>query len=56
MLVGLNKAGFNLFETFPIEGFMDYTISYDCHIMLGKKARLINHKLTPLLLTKDGRV
>ena len=56
MLVELNKAGFTLFDTFPIEERMDYTISYDFHIMQGKKARLINHKLTPLLLTKDGRV
>ena len=56
MLVELNKAGFTLFETFPIEERMDYTISYDFHIIQGKKNRLINHKLTPLLLAKDGRI
>lgn len=34
----------------------DYTISYDFHILKGKRKRLINHKLTPLILTKDGRI
>ncbi len=56
MLVELNQAGFTLFDTFPIEERMDYTISYDFHITQGKKSRLVNHKLTPLLLSSEGRV
>lgn len=56
MLVELNSSGFDLFYTFPINERTDYTISYDFHIMQGKKAILINHELTPLALTQDGRM
>lgn len=56
MLIELNRAGFSLFDTFPKNERMYYTISYDFHILHGKKAQLINHKLTPLVLTQDGRI
>ncbi len=56
MLVELNRAGFSLFETFPENERMDYVITYDFHIMHGKKAQLVNHSLTPLVLTQDGRI
>ncbi|MDE6532522.1 MAG: helix-turn-helix transcriptional regulator [Muribaculaceae bacterium] len=56
MLVEINNMGFKLFNTLPVCERKDYTISYDFHIMRGKRKRLVNHKLTPLILTKDGRI
>ncbi len=56
MLVEINNMGFKLFNTLPIGERKDYTISYDFHIMRGRRKRLVNHKLTPLILTKDGRI
>lgn len=56
MLIELNRAGFSFFDTFPKNERMDYTISYDFHILHGKKAQLINHKITPLVLTQDGKI
>lgn len=52
MLVEINNMGFKLFNTLSVGERKDYTISYDFHI--GNK-RLVNHKLTPLVLSKDGR-
>lgn len=56
MLTEINKSGFNFFDKIPIYDRNDYSISYDFHIVTGKKEMLVNHKLTPLLLTKDGRI
>lgn len=56
MLIEINKLGFKVFEKIPIEERNTYTISYDFHIVNGKRKILVNHKLTPLLLTKDGRM
>lgn len=56
MLVELNKSGFNFYERLPIEERMNYSISYDFHIISNKKKTLINHKLTPIALSKDNRI
>lgn len=56
MLTEVNKAGFNFFDRIPVDERINYSISYDFHILTGKKKMLINHKLTPILLTKDGRI
>lgn len=56
MLVEINNKGFSLFNTFPMGERKDYTISYDFHILRGKRKRLVNHKLTPLMLTHDGKI
>lgn len=56
MLIEINRSGFNLFETIPVEERLDYTISYDFHFITGRKKQLINHNLTPMTLTKDGRI
>ena len=45
-----------LFNEIPFTERFDYTISYDFHIIRGKKLRLVNHNLTPMVLTKDGRI
>lgn len=56
MLLEINKKGFDLFNELPVSERMDYSITYDFHIINGKKQRLVNHTLTPIFLTKDGRV
>lgn len=56
MLAEINKSGFNFYETLPIKERTSYTISYNFHIGSGKKLMLINHKLTPVLLTKSGKI
>lgn len=56
MLLEINKKGFELFNEIPFTERPDYSISYDFHIIHGRKLRLVNHHLTPMVLTKDGRV
>ena len=45
-----------MFDTLPINERKNYTISYDFHVKRDDRKRLINHKLTPLALTKDGKI
>jgi len=57
MLIRINEVGFEFYEKLPVEERKRYTISYDFHIINEKKnAVLINHKLTPVFLTKDGKI
>ncbi|MCH5239450.1 MAG: response regulator transcription factor [Muribaculaceae bacterium] len=56
MLLEINNSGFRLFNTFALHERKDYTISYNFHIKNDRRKRLVNHKLTPLLLGKDGRI
>lgn len=53
----INEAGFDFFENLPGEEKIQYSITYDFHLINkdGKKI-LINHKLTPLLLTKEKKM
>ena len=41
MLLEINKKGFDLFNEIPITERLDYTISYDFHIVQGRKSRLV---------------
>ena len=56
MLLEINNKGFQLFESLPMCERTEYTISYNFHITNGKKKNLINHKLTPIVLTQDGKI
>ncbi|KFF12968.1 LuxR family transcriptional regulator [Chryseobacterium soli] len=57
MLIRINEVGFEFYEKLPVEERKQYSISYDFHIINEKKnAVLINHKLTPVFLTKDGKI
>lgn len=56
MLLTLNKAGFAFYNDIPTDERKDWYISYDFHILTKGKKILINHKLTPLALTSDGRI
>lgn len=57
LLLKINDAGFSFYETITLESRLEYTISYDFHIINkeGKKV-LINQKLTPLFLNKEGKI
>lgn len=53
----INEAGFDFFERVPEEERKLYSITYDFHLIREKdKCILINHKLTPLLLTQSGKM
>jgi DNA-binding CsgD family transcriptional regulator len=56
MLTEINREGFDFFEKIPVDERIDYTISYNFHLLNGKKKTLVNHKLTPVLLTETGKI
>jgi DNA-binding CsgD family transcriptional regulator len=58
MLLAINQAGFTFFSQTPVEDRGKLSISYDFHILNRKENRkiLINHKLTPILLAKNGNI
>ena len=57
LLNQVNEAGFDFFEKLPHDQKKRYSITYDFHLINehGKKV-LINHKLTPLFLTNEGKL
>ena len=55
-LIDLNGAGFSFLHTIPVNERKDWYISYDFHILSEGKKILVNHKLTSLALTSDGRI
>lgn len=56
MLSEINKACFELFDSQPKEERLKFTSSYDFHLGTGRCKKLINHKLTPIKLNKEGRI
>lgn len=56
MLSQINKACFELFDSQPKEERLKFTSSYDFHLGTGPDKKLINHKLTPINLTKNGHI
>lgn len=56
LLLDLNSAGFAFYNQLPVNERKDWYITYDFHIINKGRKILINHKLTPLALTSDGRV
>lgn len=44
------------YRDIPVHERKDWYISYDFHILNEGKKILINHKMTPLALTSDGRI
>lgn len=57
MLASINQAGFDFFDKLPVAERKEYTITYDFHLInKDGKPILINHRLTPLLLTVEGRM
>ena len=56
LLLALNKAGFDFYNNIPVDERKSWYISYDFHIINAGRKILVNHKLTPLALTSDGRI
>ena len=56
MLTELNEAGFRKFNEMPIEQKRGCYMSYDFHNIGYNGHYLVNHKITPFLLTDDGSV
>ncbi|HAY3533446.1 TPA: response regulator transcription factor [Elizabethkingia anophelis] len=57
MLIDINNSGFEFYEKIPLEERKQYVISYDFHIKNASgKFILINHKLTPVFLTEEGKI
>lgn len=57
LLLKINEIGFNFYENIPVEERKHYNISYDFQMINEKNnSVLINHKLTPLFLTNDGKI
>lgn len=57
LLARLNEAGFDFYAQLPVEERKQYSITYDFHLThKNGKQILINHKLTPLFLTPEGKM
>lgn len=56
MLVELNSNGFKFFDTFDNVNKYQCSMSYHFHLKSGTKSKLINHQLTPILLTDEGKI
>ena len=56
MLTELNRSGFRAFYDEPVENRRQCMMSYDFHIAHDDRLLLVNHKITPLAMTPEGRV
>ncbi|MDE6328897.1 MAG: helix-turn-helix transcriptional regulator [Duncaniella sp.] len=56
LLLTINRAGFSFYNDIPVNERKDWFISYDFHIINDGRKILVNHKMTPLALTSDGRI
>jgi len=56
MLVEINRAGFQFFDSINTVERNKYSISYDFHLLNDGKKILVNHKLIAFLLTDDGKI
>lgn len=57
LLLKINTIGFDFYESIPLEERIHHTISYDFNLKNPDgKTILINQKLTPMFLNKDGKI
>ncbi|NDV60735.1 helix-turn-helix transcriptional regulator [Bacteroides sp. 519] len=57
MLLEINQKGFGMYHSMPVEKRINMVISYDFHLIQPNRKRLmVNHKLTPILLTDSGEI
>jgi len=57
LLLKINTVGFEFYSNIPLEERKYHTISYDYHLKNQEgKVILINQKLTPMFLTKEGKI
>lgn len=57
LLLKINSVGFDFYDKLPLKERKQHTISYDFHLQ-NQEGRiiLINQKLTPIFLTKNGKI
>lgn len=56
LLETANRIGFDFLNAKPQEEKIYYTIAYDFRIKNDRGSFLINHKITPLFMTEEGKV
>lgn len=56
MLIRINEIGFKFFDQTPLDERKSYSISYDFKLQNGKEKILVNHKLTPVFITSEGKI
>jgi DNA-binding CsgD family transcriptional regulator len=56
MLLKINSLGFRFFNNRPVEERDLLSISYDFHIINNGIKVLVNHKLTPLIMDRNGHI
>ncbi|MDE5773819.1 MAG: helix-turn-helix transcriptional regulator [Muribaculaceae bacterium] len=56
MLLDINRVGFEFYNSLPVEDRTEWYLQYNFHLINDGHKILINHKITPLALTSDGRV
>ncbi len=56
LLVDINREGFAFYDSIDVSDRQNWYIQYDFHIINDGHPILVNHKLTPLALTSDGRI
>lgn len=56
LLREVNSRGLAMFNSMPLRERSDYTLSYNFHILCGKKKKLIHHLITPLQVSEDGQI
>ena len=56
MLMEISNKYHELINSIPLQERLFYTISCDFHVNIGSRERLVHHTLTPIVLTKDGRI
>jgi DNA-binding CsgD family transcriptional regulator len=49
---------YKFLHSYPVEEIKNFTLSYDFYIMdkQNEQKRLVNHQVTPLRLTEDGKI
>lgn len=55
-LIELNHSGFKFLETFDDVDKYQCSMSYHIHLNCGTKKKLVNHQITPVLLTNEGKI
>lgn len=57
LLLEINYAGFMFFENIAVDERLNYSISYDFHLIQPDNSLLlVNHRLTPLMLDSDNNI
>lgn len=57
MLIKVNEVGFNFFDKSDSKDRKQFCISYDFHLINENQEKiLINHKLTPIFITEEGKI